>query len=66
MIAFLSGVVVGLIIGGLVGFTIAALAIVPGGAIEHTGHIGPRDSGGATSVHRMFPCDQKVEARQRA
>ena len=47
MIAFLSGVVVGLIIGGLVGFTIAALAMVPLGAFEHTGHIGPRDSGGA-------------------
>jgi hypothetical protein len=32
MIAFLSGVVVGLIIGALVGFTIAVLAIVPGSA----------------------------------
>ncbi len=66
MVAFLSGVVVGLIIGALVGFTIAVLAMVPGGAFEHTGHIGPRDSGGTTSVHRMFPCGQKVETRHRA
>jgi hypothetical protein len=47
MIAFLSGVVVGLIIGGLVGFTIAVLAMGPRGAFERAGHIGPRDSGGA-------------------
>ena len=66
MIAFLSGAVVGLIIGGLVGFTIAALAMVPLGAFEHTGHIGPRASGGSTSVHRMFPVGRKVETRHRA
>jgi hypothetical protein len=66
MIAFLSGVVVGLIIGGLVGFTIAVLAMVPGAVFEHTGHIGPRDFGGATSVHRMVPGGQEVETRHRA
>jgi hypothetical protein len=66
MVAFLSGVVVGLIIGALVGFAIAALAMGPGDAFEQTGHIGPRDSGGATSAHRMFPDGQKVETRQRA
>jgi hypothetical protein len=59
MIAFLSGVVVGLIIGALVGFTMAAPAMGPWGAFENTGHIGPRDSRGAPSVHRIFPGGRK-------
>ena len=37
MIAFLSGVVVGLIIGALVGFTIAVLVTVQGGVFEDVG-----------------------------
>jgi hypothetical protein len=47
MIAFLSGVVVGLIIGALVGFTIAVLATVQGGAFEDVGYFGAEDRGGA-------------------
>jgi len=62
MIAFLSGVVVGLIIGALVGFTIAVLAIVPGNALEDIGYLGEEDrGGGAFRPNGCFPAVRRLK-----
>jgi hypothetical protein len=65
MIAFLSGVVVGLVIGALVGFTIAVLATVQGGAFENVGYFGAEDRGGPAFRPPGVSRRQKVETRRR-
>jgi hypothetical protein len=44
MLAFLSGLALGLTIGTAVGFTVVVLAIIPRSAFEEdTGHLGPEN-----------------------